>query len=475
MAYANNATMIRRELITRLCKAYLDDKLEEIDRIPLIMAPRKSKQESRCCAHKTRAVLKYRMMALLGFNVADEVDELTPLSTYAGYALRKKNKGEGFLTVVDEACYACNKANYVVSNLCRGCVARPCKMNCPKDAIEFVNGQAKIDPEKCVNCGICKNECPYHAIIYVPIPCEEVCPVNAISKDEDGVEHIDNDKCINCGKCMIACPFGAIMAKSQIVNILQSINSNKKTVAMVAPSILGQFKGSFGQMVNAIKALGFDEVLEVASGAELTADHEAAELKEKLDEGNKFMTTSCCPAYVDAVAKHMPEIKDYVSDTPTPMQYTAKMAKEKDPNCETVFIGPCVAKQAEAQRDDAVDYVMTFEELGSFMLAKKVDILECSEEIDMAEFPATGRWFAESGGVTKSVLHRYEDTSFVKNMTINGLDKKQIKLLQRMPKLKVDTNFIEVMACEGGCISGPGIACNPKVAKKLLAANLKSK
>jgi [FeFe] hydrogenase (group B1/B3) len=469
MAYTNNATLIRRELITRLAKLIMDDRLDEIDRIPLEMAPRNSKQESRCCPHKTRAVLKYRIMALLGFNIADEDDELTPLRDYAQRAIDRTEQAEGVLTVVDEACTSCHKKNYVVSNLCRGCVARPCMMNCPKDAINFVSGQAQIDPDKCVNCGICKNECPYHAIIYVPIPCEEVCPVNAISKDEEGIEHIDYSKCIDCGKCMIACPFGAIMAKSQLVGTLQSIKSEKPTVAIVAPSILGQFKAEYGQIANAIKQLGFDEVLEVASGAVDTATHEAEEFGEKMDEGQKFMTTSCCPAYVQAVKKHMPEVNEFVSHTPTPMHYTAKMAKEKMPDCTTVFFGPCIAKQSEGRMDPYVDYVMTFEELGSLFVAKGVDVLNCSDETPEGELPVTGRWFAESGGVTRSVLNYLPEETNIKQMAINGLDKKQITFLKKFPKLKMETNFVEVMACEGGCISGPGIVCNPKVAKRLLS------
>ena len=76
-------------------------------------------------------------------------------------------------------------------------------MNCPKDAIHFKkNGQAEIDHDTCISCGKCHQNCPYHAIVYIPIPCEEVCPVKAISKDEYGVEHIDESKCIYCGKCV---------------------------------------------------------------------------------------------------------------------------------------------------------------------------------------------------------------------------------------------------------------------------------
>ncbi len=469
MAYTNNATLIRRELIMRLSKLIMEDKLDDIDRIPLEIAPRNAKQESRCCPHKTRAVLKYRIMALLGFNVSDEEDELTTLKEYTLKAMKGGLASRGSLTVVDEACTSCHKKNYVVSNLCRGCVARPCMVNCPKESISIIDGQARIDASTCVNCGICKNECPYHAIIYVPIPCEEVCPVDAISKDEDGIEHIDYDKCIHCGRCLTACPFGAIMSKSDLVGVLGAIKSGKPTVAMVAPSVLGQFKAEFEQVVEAIKHLGFADVIEVAAGAVSTATHEAEELVEKIEGGQKFMTTSCCPSYVEAVRLHMPELQEFVSHTPTPMNYTAKIAKEKYPDCATVFFGPCIAKKIEAKKDPNVDFVMTFEELGALMLAENIDVNDFPAMPAGGDIPQTGRWFAESGGVTRSVLNYMSPDFPIKKHTINGLDRKQIAFLRKFPKLKLDTNFIEVMACEGGCIGGPGNMCNPKVGKKLLS------
>ena len=101
-----------------------------------------------------------------------------------------------------------------------------------------------IDHETCISCGICHKSCPYHAIVYIPVPCEESCPVKAISKDEHGIEHIDESKCIYCGKCMNACPFGAIFEISQTFDVLQRIRKGEKMVAIIAPSILGQFKTS---------------------------------------------------------------------------------------------------------------------------------------------------------------------------------------------------------------------------------------
>ena len=175
-------------------------------------------------------------------------------------------------------------------------------MNCPKDAIRFKkNGQAMIDHDTCVSCGICHKSCPYHAIVYIPVPCEESCPVKAISKDEHGVEHIDESKCIYCGKCMNACPFGAIFEISQTFDVLQHIKKGEKLVAIIAPSILGQFKTSIEQVYGAFKEIGFTDIIEVAEGAMMTTSNEAHELLEKLEEGQKFMTTSCCPSYLSLI------------------------------------------------------------------------------------------------------------------------------------------------------------------------------
>ena len=304
MAFANNVLIVRRVLMARLVNLWNQDQLvEKIDRLPIELTPRNAKVRGRCCVHKERAVWKYKSFPLLGFDMQDETDELVPLSYYASEALKRgKNTKENILCVIDEACSACVRVNYEVTNLCRGCVARACYMNCSKHAITFDrNGQAKIDHDKCISCGICKEACPYHAIVYIPIPCEEACPVKAISKDENGIEHIDESKCIYCGKCINACPFGSIFEISQVFDILSQIRSGKKVVAIVAPSIMGQYSESLEEIFNAIKKIGFHDVLEVAQGAMETTYNEAKELKEKLEEGQVFMTTSCCPSYLSLI------------------------------------------------------------------------------------------------------------------------------------------------------------------------------
>ena len=360
MAFTNNVMIVRHGLLAKLVKLWKENRLlEEIDRLPIELSPRKSKVRGRCCVHKERAVWKYKTLPLLGFDMQDEEDELTPLSEYAKRALfRSENKKENIMCVVDEACSSCVSVNYEITNLCRGCVARSCYMNCPKDAIRFKkNGQAEIDHETCISCGKCHQSCPYHAIVYIPIPCEEVCPVKAISKDEYGVEHIDESKCIYCGKCVNACPFGAIFEISQVFDILQRLRNKEQMVAIVAPSILAQFSAPKEKVYGAIKSLGFEEVVEVAQGAMETTRHEAEELIEKLKEGQPFMTTSCCPSYVQLAEKHIPDLKKYISSTGSPMYYTARIVKEKYPDLQVIAGNVATGEAAKALIEAGVDAV----------------------------------------------------------------------------------------------------------------------
>ena len=173
----------------------------------------------------------------MGFDMSDETDELTPLSSYAQRVVEGgRPVKDNILCVIDEACSSCIQVNYEITNLCRGCVARSCYMNCPKEAIRFkLNGQALIDHEKCISCGKCHQNCPYHAIVYIPVPCEEACPVKAIKKDENNVEHIDETRCIYCGKCINACPFGAIFEVSQVFDVLEAIRRASRSLPFRLP------------------------------------------------------------------------------------------------------------------------------------------------------------------------------------------------------------------------------------------------
>lgn len=474
MRYDNQANRIRKEVLVRVAKAFLGDRTEsEIDHIPLEMRP-KGGDASRCCIYKDREVLKYRAMAALGFGVEDEADELTPLRDYYHRALEREAVENTGLTVIDIACSACLKSQYLVTNACRGCLGRACQTNCPKHAIEMVNGRAEINPDKCVNCGLCMKACPYNAIVRTPVPCEEVCPVKAISKDEHGKEVIDSDKCISCGQCTRACPFAAIQERSQMIDVLNMLRSDRRTVALIAPAIIGQFPGDLGQIVTALEQLGFDTVEEVAVGADETVRQEATEWWERIKAGAPFMTTSCCPAYVEAVKKHLSELEKFVSHTPSPMAISARHAKEADFEAATVFIGPCIAKRTEAFTNPNVDYVLTFEELGAILIAAGIDVQECASKPFAEPAHAGGRGFPVSGGVTEAIRACLgDDADQLKPVTFNGLDSKSLMRLKLAATRGCGGNFVEVMCCEGGCLSGPGVLCNPAVAGRKLTELLK--
>jgi len=470
MTHSNNATLTRRELLIQLCKLLKEDTIEEqIDRIPLNMRP-KGNQSLRCCIHKDRAVLKYKIMALLGFNIDDETDELTSLHEYLHLAKERKKLTPKVMTVVDEACSSCQQGSYNISNMCQGCEARPCAVNCPKDAIHFVKGQAEIDHEDCVNCGKCLQECPFHAIIYRPVPCEESCPVKAISKDEQGIEHIDYDKCIFCGKCMAACPYGAIMEKSHIIEIFQAWESEQEVIALVAPSIAAQFRQSVPKIYNAIKTMGFSDIIEVAEGAEMTIEHETEEWSERMQTGCQLMTTSCCHAYTELVKKHIPELQSKVSETPTPMVYAGKLAKERFPNAITVFIGPCTAKRHEAFFVEDIDYVLSFEELGALLVANNIEVEKMDEEIDIKYANVDAQFFAESGGVSNAINNKAGNS--INEEIINGINKATIRQLKQIAKGKTESNFIEVMSCEGGCLGGVNSLIKGKQAINVFQKNM---
>ena len=206
----------------------------------------------------------------------------------------------------------------------------------------------------------------------------------------------------------------------------------------------------------ALKKLGFADVVEVAIGADITTRKEAAEFIEKTENGEKMMTTSCCPAYYKAADLHIPEIKPFVSHTRTPMYYTAELLKQEQPECTAVFVGPCLAKRFEAENDPNVDYVLTFEEIGAMLVASGINVADCEPQEFAKISCAQGRRFPVSGGVAGAVASLVEGKAEFKPTAINGLNKASIKLLKQYATKGSDFNMIEVMCCEGGCVAGPG-------------------
>jgi iron only hydrogenase large subunit-like protein len=272
---------------------------------------------------------------------------------------------------------------------------------------------------------------------------------------------------------MGACPFGAILERSQIIDVLKAMREGRKVIAMVAPSIIGQFPGNLEQIAEALTILGFDRMEEVAFGAEETTRNETEEFVERMHKGDHIMTTSCCPAYVETVRRHVPEMAPFVSDTLSPMKYIAKEVKKEIPDAVTVFIGPCVAKRKEALSDENTDYVLTFDELGAMLIADEIEVAAL-KGIDLhRNVGGYARGFATSCGVSAAILNEkkkvgdeLEGIPEIKSNFINGLTPKAVKQLKLYAQGKFPHNFLEVMACEGGCIGGPCAIGQVKLAAK---------
>ena len=457
----DGSVYLRRELMIRFVRAFKNDSLEtDLDRLPVELRPKQS-SSSRCCIYRDRAVIKYRLMALLGFSCEEETDEARTLQSYYKEAVERKADALPAetlpLSVCEAGCSECPSSKVVVTGNCRGCFSRPCMYNCPKGAISIVNQVSTIDYSKCVNCGKCTTVCPYHAIVKTTVPCEEACPTGAIHKDDDGHTIINIEKCISCGNCFAKCPFSAILERSQMLDVLSALKKGDKVVAMVAPAVAAQTAGTIEQLFSAVGKLGFTDVLEVALGAEKTTEHEAHEFVERMNEGAKLMTTSCCPAYVELVKKFLPDFMKNVSETPSPMIYTAEIARKLYPGCKVVFVGPCVAKRVEANRK-GIDFVLSFEELFAMLAGYNIDVMSCAPAEFNTPAAETARNFARSNGVASAVAHELAKQNIdikLDAKTINGIDKKTVAMLKLYAAGKLPANFLEVMCCPGGCVNGP--------------------
>ena len=422
--------------------AWEDKLLENLLDIPTKLVPGKE-PTMRCCVYKERAILGERVKIAMGG------DKTNP----------------NVIEVIEIACDECPVGGYEVTNACRGCLAHRCEDVCRFGAISFdSNHVAHIDKSKCKECGACSKVCPYTAIVSRKRPCQNACKVKAISMNNEKAATIDNSKCIQCGACVYQCPFGAIADKSFIVNAIDllknsranSKESNSRVYAIVAPSISSQFSyAKLGQVITGLKKLGFHDVIEAALGADMVALEEAKELSEKA-----LLTSSCCPAFVQFIKANFPNLVEHISHNMSPMGALAKYIKETTPDSKVVFIGPCTAKKAEAQLEKVkpwVDCVLTFEELQALFDSRDFDLSSFDEGVlDNASY--FGRIFARSGGLTDAAAQAMKEQNIdfqIKPVVCDGIEACKVALL-KLSKGLLDGNFIEGMACVGGCINGAG-------------------
>ncbi len=463
----SNTTHLKREVLVRLIRTFINQEMKETYKLPFQMRPKNAEVPYRCCIHQERAILRQRAIAGLGFSV-EEDDEVTSLNEYAEKAMLREKPDEEILTVIETACKGCVPSRVYVTELCQGCVARPCVSTCKFGAISIKDGRSVIDGSKCKNCGMCMSVCPYSAIVKLKVPCEDVCPVGAITKNEKGRAEIDFDKCISCGACVGSCPFAAVHEKSHVIDILKEIKAGKKVIAMMAPAVVGQLPVSVNKIAQAFIECGFSDVYEVAQGADVTTRNEAEDFKERMERGDEFMTTSCCAAYNELVDKHIPELKPFRSETRTPMHYTAEYVKKHNPDAVTVFISPCVAKRKEAQKDEYTDFVLNFEEMGALFVAFDIEVANCEDFKFPNESSKEARLFSVTGGVAESVKVALQDTVDFRPTCVDGLNTKSVRDLKGWAKKGQcpEGNIIEVMACQGGCVAGPACINSKRITTK---------
>lgn len=247
-------------------------------------------------------------------------------------------------------------------------------------------------------------------------------------------------------------------------------------IAIFAPSVVSQFgrKVSVPQFKKALKIMGFKEVFEVAIGADIVAREEA---KHFIEHGGP-MLTSCCPAYVNFVKSEFPDLVKYISPIESPMIVLARKLKENYSDHEIVFIGPCLAKKLEAFEKGLPEYVLTFEEIGVALAALQIEPAECEHD-DLSEATGAAWGFAVSGGVSAAIKYYIKEVASEEkaeslNVTVaNGLMECKLAL-EKLSNGKIDTDIIEGMACDGGCIAGPGVLADPRVAKSSLNMFIKS-
>lgn len=359
------------------------------------------------------------------------------------------------------------------------------------------------DNSKCILCKKCVITCKNQAC-------------NVLSVHNRGFESfvgtnnnlpIIETKCTACGQCVANCPTGALVEKYEIQNVIKALNDKSKMViAATAPSIrvgLGDlFNLPVGtnvekQMVESLMAMGFDKVFDINFGADLTIMEEAAEFVERLKNNyNMPMFTSCCPAWVTYVEEYYPEFTKNLSTTKSPQEIFAKVlktyyAKSVGKDAKDIYfvsIMPCIAKKHEKLKHGDTDAVITVNELAELIKIYNIDFKNLKgKEFDdvMGLSSGAGAIFGASGGVMEAALRTAQDTltgKDIKDIEFNAIrGSKGVKeatvdiagrtinicvtsglnnakaVLELIKSGKKHYDFIEVMACPGGCINGGGM------------------
>lgn len=296
--------------------------------------------------------------------------------------------------------------------------------------------------------------------------CGPDCPLNALSKELDSGIQIDHDKCLGEGNCLAQCNFGGLMEKSQFVPLITLLRKQTGPVyASVAPAFAGQFGPSVtpGKLRSALLQLGFADMVETALYADLITMKEAFEFDEHVRETGDFMITSCCcPVWIKLIEGRFSELSAHISPSVSPMVASGRVIKTFEPQAKVVFIGPCIAKKTEATLPDlagAIDFVLTFQELAAIFQATGIDPALLPDDENPSASRA-GRIYARTGGVSEAVADTLarilpKRAGKLKPLKVAGIPQCQ-QVLEQAKSGSLEANFIEGMACLGGCVGGPG-------------------
>lgn len=295
--------------------------------------------------------------------------------------------------------------------------------------------------------------------------CQVACLFQAINRDESGNVVIRDDYCTGCGKCVEVCRYDCLVDKKEFIPLIQVLKDRKAPVyAIVAPAFIGQFGPEVtpGKLRSALKRLGFYGMVEVALFADMLTLKEALEFDLHVQkEGDFVLTSCCCPLWVAMIKKVYHQLISHISPSVSPMVACGRGVKKIHPDAKAVFVGPCIAKKAEAKEPDvkdAVDVVLTFKELQQIFEAVGINPAQMPE--DESEHSSTaGRVYARTGGVSWAVAEtlqriRPERKIKLRSAQANGVQECR-KMLQDALKGKIEVNFYEGMGCIGGCVGGP--------------------
>lgn len=301
---------------------------------------------------------------------------------------------------------------YTVQNECHDCYK--CIRHCPSKAIKIKDGNASVIPELCVACGICVKVCPA------------------------GAKHIRND-----------------VSRAKFI-----ISKQKKVIAAMAPSWRSAFKNiDQAQLVDALKKLGFDEVSEVALGAQVVS---AATAKYLNSAPNGLYLSSACPAAVDYIRKYIPEYTAKITAFISPALTHAKMLKSHfGKNSNVIFFGPCAAKKQESDaHPEIMSLALTFTNLVDWFKIENIDVGKMPGDNNFKPDRANeGKLYALEGGMLDTIRNKNESDK-IHFLALSGLHNIERTLSGDYNKNSNTKLFVECLACEGGCINGPGMPDN---------------